>query len=94
MPNYSVAYQDYFHHLAATPDPNPYISTPGTSHTSEATTVFLARRLTSPDGTFLGVVVAPHAAGFARAASGVGLDTFCIRATADAEEVSAVYITA
>jgi diguanylate cyclase (GGDEF)-like protein len=64
MPNYSVAYQDYFHYLAATPDPSPYISTPGTSHSSGATTVFLARRLTSPDGTFLGVVVAPIRLGY------------------------------
>jgi diguanylate cyclase (GGDEF)-like protein len=59
VPNYSVAYQVYFHYLSSTPDPNPYISEPGISHSSGAQTVFLARRLAAPDGTFLGVVVAP-----------------------------------
>ena len=58
-PPYSVADQDYFRHLAATADPNPYVSAPSTSRSSGAPTVFLARRLTGSDGNFLGVIVAP-----------------------------------
>ena len=58
-PDYSLAYQDYFRYLSHTPDPGPYISEPGTSHSSGARTVFLARRLAAPDGTFLGVAVTP-----------------------------------
>ena len=58
-PGYSVAGQSYFRTLIGTPDPGPYISEPGTSHSSGARTVFLARRVTAADGTFLCIVVAP-----------------------------------
>jgi signal transduction histidine kinase/HPt (histidine-containing phosphotransfer) domain-containing protein/ActR/RegA family two-component response regulator len=64
MPDYSLAYQDYFQHFAnplvASPrDTGPYISAPSASRSTGARTVFLARRLTAPDGSFLGVVAAP-----------------------------------
>jgi diguanylate cyclase (GGDEF)-like protein len=58
-PVYSLSDQDYFRDLAATPDPNPYVSAPGKSRSSGEPTVFLARRLTALDGSFLGVIVAP-----------------------------------
>jgi hypothetical protein len=58
-PFYSLADQAYFRYFASTPDPNPYISEPGVSRSSGAPAVFLARRLTARDGSFLGVLVAP-----------------------------------
>ena len=45
--------------IAAQPETGPYISEPGSSRSSGAPTVFLARRITAPDGSFLGVVAAP-----------------------------------
>ncbi len=59
VPDYSLAYQSYFRHLAETPGDAPYVSEPGISHSSGARTVFLARRLSAANGTFVGVVVAP-----------------------------------
>jgi PAS domain S-box-containing protein len=64
MPDYSRATQDYFRHFANAPDPNPYISEPGTSRSSGAPTVFLVRRLTASDGRFLGIVSAPILLGY------------------------------
>ena len=58
MPDYSIADRDYFHYFAGTADPNPYISEPEISRVSGLPTVFLVRRLTGPDGSFLGVVLA------------------------------------
>ena len=73
-PNYSLAYQDYFRHFAAAPDPDPYISAPGISHSTGAHTIFLARRLSAPDGTFLGVVAGPVLLSFfERFLAGAGL---------------------
>jgi diguanylate cyclase (GGDEF)-like protein/PAS domain S-box-containing protein len=58
-PDYSLADRDYFRHFAETPDTDPYISEPNVNRGSGASSVFLARRITGPHGTFLGVVVAP-----------------------------------
>jgi len=59
MPDYSLYARDYFQYFATTPDPKPYISEPSTSLSSGARSVFLARRITGSDGSFLGVIVAP-----------------------------------
>ena len=58
-PDYTVDDRDYFRYFASTADPNPYISEPEIGRISGVPTVFLVRRLTAPDGTFLGVVLAP-----------------------------------
>lgn len=58
-PGYSLDYQEYFRYLSQTVTSGPYISKPGRSRSSGAATVFMARRLTAGDGTFLGVIVSP-----------------------------------
>ncbi len=58
-PEYSVADRAYFQHFASTPDPGPYVSAPEVSRSSGVRSIFLARRITAPDGGFLGVVIAP-----------------------------------
>ena len=59
IPDYSHTDQDYFQHFARSEDPRVYVSEPVSSHAGPGvTTVMLARRLTAPDGGFLGVVFA------------------------------------
>lgn len=55
----SLADRDYFHELSSKPGTDPYVSRPAHSRASGAQVVFLARRLTAGDGTFLGVMLAP-----------------------------------
>jgi diguanylate cyclase (GGDEF)-like protein len=88
-PDYSLADQDYFRHFANAPDRNPYISDPdisgpGIGLPSGVPTVSLVRRLTAPDGTFLGVVVSPILLGyfdafFARTGLGDGTGVTILR---------------
>lgn len=59
LPGYTLADRDYFRYCASTSGSKPYISEPGISRSMGVPSVFLARRLTGADGTFLGVVVAP-----------------------------------
>ncbi|WP_428483151.1 bifunctional diguanylate cyclase/phosphodiesterase [Rhodopila sp.] len=59
VPDYSVADRAYFQYFAATADPNPYISEPAIARTSGEKAIFLVRRITGLNGTFLGVLVAP-----------------------------------
>ena len=55
----SFADRSHFRHFASTPDPGPFISEPLHSRVDAgAPTVYLARRLTARDGTFLGIVLA------------------------------------
>ena len=58
-PTYTLTNQPYFVYFTQTADPNPYISEPKQSVTTGTDVIFLARRLTAPNGGFLGVVVAP-----------------------------------
>lgn len=58
-PQYSRAEQSYFQHFADRPDSRPYVSAPSISPISHMPVVFLARRITSAEGRFLGVLVAP-----------------------------------
>ena len=58
-PAYSVADRAYFLHFASTPDPGPYISEPSVSRSSGVHTIFLTRRISALNGSFLGVVIAP-----------------------------------
>jgi diguanylate cyclase (GGDEF)-like protein len=48
--------RDYFRHFADQDDRNLFISAPTTSRVDGTSTIFVARRLNAPDGTFLGVV--------------------------------------
>ena len=58
-PEYSVADRPYFLHFASTPDLGPYISEPSVSRSTGVRAIFLTRRITASDGSFLGVVIAP-----------------------------------
>ncbi len=58
-PDYTVDDRSYFRYFASTADPNPYISEPEVGRVTGLPTVFLVRRLNGPDGSFLGVVLAP-----------------------------------
>jgi diguanylate cyclase (GGDEF)-like protein len=57
-PEYSLAYRRYFENLSSTADPRTYVSEPASSRSTGERTMFMARRLTEPDGSFLGVAVA------------------------------------
>ena len=66
VPDYSYTDRDYFHHFAQEEDPRVFISEPLQSRANGGVrTVMIARRLTAPDGGFLGVVF-----------SGIKLDYF------------------
>jgi PAS domain S-box-containing protein len=54
---YSVADIGYFQYLRDHPESALYVSGPGPGHVSHEMSVFLARRISGPDGGFLGVAV-------------------------------------
>jgi diguanylate cyclase (GGDEF)-like protein len=60
-PTPALAYPDrsFFRHFVDSADPGPFLSEPIISHADPGVAkAYLARRLTAPDGTFLGVVTA------------------------------------
>ena len=48
--------RDYIRHHMETPDPGVFVSAPAANRFNGAVTVFFSRRISSPDGAFLGVV--------------------------------------
>jgi diguanylate cyclase (GGDEF)-like protein len=58
VPHLSVRERSYFRYLANTADPKPYLSEAVFGVVSGRKTAFLARRLTAPNGAFLGIVLA------------------------------------
>jgi signal transduction histidine kinase len=57
VPKINVADRDYFRALHGDPSLQQFLSQPVTDRGTGARTVFLARRFTSPDGQFLGLVL-------------------------------------
>ena len=55
--NSNEAARDYYRHFREIDDPGIFVSAPAKGYTTGAWTVFLARRVTAPDGGFLGIVV-------------------------------------
>jgi PAS domain S-box-containing protein len=58
LKNFSVTDRDYFQYLRENPDGGIVVGAPNKGHGSGIMSVYLARRLSGPDGSFLGVVVA------------------------------------
>jgi diguanylate cyclase (GGDEF)-like protein len=58
VPAYSNISRSYFQHFLTDPSAAPYFSEPVVSRSLDFRTTVLSRRITGPDGTFLGVVIA------------------------------------
>ena len=58
VPRTSIAGRDYFEYLRDHADSGAFVSAPTRSRNTDALSIFFARRLSGPDGIFLGVVVA------------------------------------
>ena len=58
-PNMNAANRPFFKHILESDDPGPDISDPTIGVRSHVPVVLLSRRLTSADGTFLGIATAP-----------------------------------
>ena len=58
LPDYSNINRTYFRHFLTDPGPAPYFSEPVVSRSLDFRTTVLSRRITGPNGTFLGVVIA------------------------------------
>jgi PAS domain S-box-containing protein len=57
VPGYSVAGRDFYQYLKDHDDPAIIIGAPTASHSTGEPSLFFARRVNGPDGTFLGLVV-------------------------------------
>jgi signal transduction histidine kinase len=57
IPNISVADRDYFRALKDDPHRESYISRPAQNRATGAWTIFLAHRVSGPDGQFLGIIL-------------------------------------
>lgn len=57
IPNVNIADRDYFKALAADPKLQRFISQPVQNRGDGAWTIYIARKVTAPDGTFLGLVL-------------------------------------
>lgn len=57
-PSFNVADRDYFRVQRERPDAGFYIGSPTTNRVDQDRTLFLSRRLSSPDGKFIGVIAA------------------------------------
>jgi PAS domain S-box-containing protein len=58
MPTFAVADRDFFQYLRQNAGSGVFVSEPAPSRATGAMSIFLGRRISGPDGTFLGVVVA------------------------------------
>ncbi|SEH35251.1 diguanylate cyclase (GGDEF) domain-containing protein [Methylobacterium sp. 275MFSha3.1] len=57
IPNVNIADRDYFKALASDPKLQRFISRPVQNRGDGAWTIYIARKVTAPDGTFLGLVL-------------------------------------
>ncbi len=57
-PRFSVAQRDYFEHVRDHADDSLFVSSPGRDRGTGPMSIVLARRISGPDGAFLGLVVA------------------------------------
>lgn len=57
IPNVNIADRDYFRALASDPKLQRFISQPAQNRGDGAWTIYIARKVTAPDGTFLGLVL-------------------------------------
>jgi PAS domain S-box-containing protein len=58
IPRFSIADRDYFQYVRDHANPDVFVSVPAKDRGSGPMSIFLARRISGPDGAFLGAVVA------------------------------------